>query len=1220
MSAETKTKKGLLPEVRLDSPDEDVNELKAATSEVLITRSENKAIESLQNILKTKKGSREESDLLYRLAELYMRRSKSGRFFDLQIAGKSKQLSTFPMPNEKGSDWIKKAIAIYTRLERDFKKYPEMDSVLFNNAFAHQQIGKIREAQNLFEKMVENYPKSALVPDSLVALGELYYDQRKFSVAMEFLTRLESHADSKVFPYGMYKLAWTHYNMSDTSKGVKRLLQVMDLSPLQEEGLVSKNKQNLRREALRDLTVFIGDSTPANELVMIFAKIAKGEEFGQAMTDLARMYEGHGRFKDMNVFIPEFIKRDPDNVYIVKAHLSLVAANESLKLRDQVIFHLKTVASLCQTDSAWRLKQKKEIPDESCSQGFRVTAKDVAEKWWEIWLKNKKHPEFTAYTEKALKIIIDHEEKSAPDLKTHYAYAELLFALDRFDEASEQYKMVGDQIKNEPKLEHDANYAALFAKEKSISRLGKEKSPLKEGERKELALNYIKKHPKTTQAPDVMLKLAVIYYEEANYEESQKWLKALLEGQFGKELQAKAEDLKLEIYNIKKDYVSIQNLAKKIISTTKDANRITNITRIQQEAGYAEIQDDIKNNKKSDGAEKLVRFSQEHASSKLAPDALWQAVSLYFSEISSTKGADTAVLFVSRYPNDSRSNDALKEASKTYAQNGYLIKAADTLKKIADLDKKEKSTNLELAADFYALEKNDKEARTIYNTLLNVGDAKSKSRLFLKILSTYSDKSGSEYQKLQSSVLALNIEPYATQILYDRLILLLETKKNTEAFDLAKKMMSRETTPLFKAKARIVQAKILEQELVRQSLKSSKEDRFALVLGLKTERLEKAQTAYLGASKMAADAQIQLAAFSGIDRCYADYVESLKAMQIPAGLSADDQKNLKSELDKIIAQLDSKRKDNAAQLKKLAKVQIIDATKTWNLQEVSTDQSLSPIAKYPAPSKLQAYLPANSETLFNKIKRIEGRTSTACVNKEITSDFKFHQALATCFWSKDIPEMEKIAYRLIESKDHKVMGLYYMSLVAELQKAFEKSLYFIELALKSQSEAPLFAYQKARMIYQVEGLESALPFFDKVLDMQMSSTETETFNGIKSYLEGDFETVVLKFSQFNAEEIYNLGVGPLLSESYAKKGQTDKALSVLNEMMAKGSSSLELMLQKARILETYKLAPLLAVDAYEKARQMTNEENLKNWLGRKVDLLKNQNKSRAARHSGRLYI
>ena len=1219
-TAETKAKKGLLPEVRLDSPNEDVNELKAATSEVLITRSENKAIESLQNILKTKKGSPQEADLLYRLAELYMRRSKSGRFFDLQIAGKSKQLSSFPMPNEKGADWIKKAMAIYSRLEIEFKKYPEMDSVLFNNAFAHQQVGKIKEAQTLYENMVTRFPKSALVPDCLVGLGELYYDQRKFSVAMEFLTRLEQHADSRVYPYGMYKLAWTHYNMSDTPKGVKRLLQVVELSPLSVEGENNKNKQNLRREALRDLTIFIGDSTPANELVMIFAKITKGEEFGQAMTDLARLYEGHGRFKDMNIFLPEFIKRDPDNVYLVKAHLSLVESNESLKLRDQVIEHLRTAAALCQTDSPWRLKQKREIPDESCSHGFKVTAKDIAEKWWEIWLKNKKHQEFTSLTEKALKIIIDHEEKETPDFKTHYAYAELLFALDRFDEASEQYKMVADGIKGDAKLEQDATYSALFAKEKSISKLGKEKSPLREGERKDLALNFVKKYPKSSQTPEVTMKLAVIYYEEANYNESQKWLKPSLEGQYGKDLQAKAEDLQLDIYNIKKDYVSIQILAKKVTDSSHDSNRVANMTRIEQEASYAEIQDDIKSNKKSDGAEKLVRFSKEHVKSKMAPDALWQAVSLYFSEVSSTKGADTAVLFANQFPNDSRSPDALKEAAKTYAQNGYLMKAADTLKRIAESDKKDKDTNFELAADFYALEKRDKEARSIYNSLISTADAKTKSRLYSKIISTYQEKAGPEFAKLQASVLALNIEPYATQILYDRLTQLLDSKKNPEAFELAKKIMSRDTTPLLKAKARLVQAKILEQELTHQSLKTSTEDRFALVLGMKTERLEKAQTAYLSASKMAADSQVQIEALSGIDRCYSDYVDSLKAIQVPAGMSPSDQQNLKNEMAKIVSQLDNKRKDNAIQLKKLAKVQVIDKNKTWNLTEMPANQSLSPVAHYPSLSQLKAYLPANSEMLFSQLRRLEGRTNTPCVSKDVSSGYKYHQAIATCFASKDIKEMEKIAYSLVESKDQKQIGFYYLGLVAELQGAFEKSLYFMELAIKSQNEAPLLAYQKARMVYQTEGLASALPFFDKVLDMQMSSTETETFIGIKSYLEGDFETAILKFSPLNADQMYNLGVGPLLSESYAQKGQTDKALNLLNQLIEKGANSLELVLEKARILETYKMAPLLAVEAYEKARQMTKEENLKNWLDRKLDLLKNQNKSRAARISGRLYI
>ncbi len=84
-SAQESTK-GLLPEVKLNSDNEDKNQETAFKSEVLITKAENKAIESLTQILKKKKGSPDEADLNYRLAEMYMRRAKSGRFFDLPDA------------------------------------------------------------------------------------------------------------------------------------------------------------------------------------------------------------------------------------------------------------------------------------------------------------------------------------------------------------------------------------------------------------------------------------------------------------------------------------------------------------------------------------------------------------------------------------------------------------------------------------------------------------------------------------------------------------------------------------------------------------------------------------------------------------------------------------------------------------------------------------------------------------------------------------------------------------------------------------------------------------------------------------------------------------------------------------------------------------------------------------------------------------------------------
>ena len=63
-----KNTKGLLPEVSLDSNNEDKNTEKAFQSELMITKAENKAIESLTRIITKKKGAPDEADLLFRLA------------------------------------------------------------------------------------------------------------------------------------------------------------------------------------------------------------------------------------------------------------------------------------------------------------------------------------------------------------------------------------------------------------------------------------------------------------------------------------------------------------------------------------------------------------------------------------------------------------------------------------------------------------------------------------------------------------------------------------------------------------------------------------------------------------------------------------------------------------------------------------------------------------------------------------------------------------------------------------------------------------------------------------------------------------------------------------------------------------------------------------------------------------------------------------------------
>ncbi|HWU42075.1 MAG TPA: hypothetical protein VN132_01515, partial [Bdellovibrio sp.] len=188
------------------------------------------------------------------------------------------------------------------------------------------------------------------------------------------------------------------------------------------------------------------------------------------------------------------------------------------------------------------------------------------------------------------------------------------------------------------------------------------------------------------------------------------------------------------------------------------------------------------------------------------------------------------------------------------------------------------------------------------------------------------------------------------------------------------------------------------------------------------------------------------------------------------------------------------------------------------------------------------------------------------------------------------------------------LGLFYASIGADSKGYAEKSMWMIEAALKMQPDAAPFVYQKARLVYKNDGLNASMQLFEKVLDMQMSSTEMQTFAGVKAFSEGDFKKAIEKFSALNKDQLYNFNIGVLMSDAYAQKGDVEKALSTVKDMLTIKKDNVDVLLEQAHILETYKGSPLLALDSYEKAMKASSQAELREWLGKKIQYLKTQNK------------
>lgn len=1187
--------KGTLPEVKLTSDNEEVNQSKSLKSELMITNAENKAIVALQKVIQKRKGTKEEPELLFRLAELYMRRAKSGRFFDLQgynlNANPADPKSDVPTPAKPKAalDALNNAMSIYNRIQTSFPKFPRIDEVLFNNALAHSQTNRMNVAKSHYSQLINEHPKSPLIPDALLEVGELEYQSQGFAKALDYFSRIEKYPNSKAYPYGLYKSAWCHYNLKQTELGIDKLVLVVQKNPPDE---TDQRKYNLRKEALRDLTVFVGENKAPNELYGFFKNLTTEAELGEVILNLAKLYEAHSRHKEISIFATEFIRRNGSDVHTPEIFVKLIDTNETLKSRELVISGLKEMATYCRTSTL-----------ENCPVQFRKISLEISKKWWEIWLKNKQNVEFSSLTERAFEILLEQEDPQKPDSVSRYAYSELLFQQNKFELAGKNYEMVSLNPALDKTRRHDSLYAALFCTEKILEKDSDKADPVLSQRQKELATRYVTEFPTGEHADALSFKLAFLAYKDQDIESALVQLLPFTNRTKNPELKVKAQDIILDIYNIKKDYPTIKKLAQEYMLSTTDAKRSASLKQIVEESHFSDLQKQSESAAPQERIAMLKSFSEQYKDSKLSKDASWQSISLAYSNGFDVMGADLSLDYARKYPDDKRNLDSIKEALKSYIDSGLLTKAISTIRDLARLEPTKGLAHLETSCDLLLVNSQLPEARGCYKGLFEKASKEKKRELLTKMVGTFKDnKSGTELASIEAQILSESIEPYATEILIRRARNLLESGKTSEAFSLALKINGRDVESDVRAEARLIQAQILEKEFVSQSLKA-KESRFALVLSLKTEKLDKAFTAYSAVVKMSKTAAIQAQALQGIDRIYSHFIEAVANMPIPDTLTAPDQDALRTELVKLTTPFVEKRTENIAKLRQVAKLSASESEEI-NWSEFSSEKTIEPRLRYPKAALFRPYFPTNLE-LSSDGSRLPANQMT-CEPQDLSAS-----SIGACIQARKLVDAEKMAYQLTQTKDQRAAGLFYLGQIADQKGEVDKATWMFNKALKLQPENSVITYGLAKVNYSVDGIDSALPLFEKIIDIKKNSPEMALLAGLKAFSDRDFLTVIEEFSRFSPEELYTYNIDEIYVESFAQKGDLKGAVQ-LAEKLVKGrdtkesrpDAAVEMLLQLARLHEQFAVNFEAAVPVYEKALAKSQSLEQKDWLKKKIGYLK----------------
>lgn len=891
-----------------------LNPKEELATEVLAAGNEQKAIEQLKILLKKYKGTPTEASLLFRLAELYMNKARSSRVFEMfqeEVAdGEDGSAASFIPKNVVGKEklFILEAVKVYEAIEETHPEFNQMDMVIYNNGYAHLQAEMKSGAELVFTRMLKNkrLRESPMIPDALLALGEIAFQANNFPKGLAFFELIRKYPDSKVYPYGIYKSSWCHYNMKSPENALSTMEEVVAIGHrVEKEG--SDLKLDIRKEALSDMALFYSEAMPSANAIPYFVKQAQNINPTPYLERLSKIYNKHGKIKDEEMILLGMIKEFPKNPRRPFFHKRLAETYDSQNRLKEAIINLVKFDRAC--DDVINSGEKFDDPEvEECKDTVDAYSIKVAKDWVKRWKKENSEKHAIA-AEQALRVHLREQEALASNAEARYVFSDVLFHLEKFTEASLEYEKVGKSIEDKDKA-HDARYAALVSHDKAVKNDWNDENEVR---LKVLAEEYLAQHPNGKHYLDVSFKVALLDYTKEKLDLALPRF-YLLGQRFPAEAKGqKSQDLYLDILNKKKDYIALQKGALEWKALEKDPKRKASLQVIFEQAYFSHVQVLVADLKYDEAITLYREFVLNHSDSALADEAQWNIVDLFFKK-EDFPGAATAYLdFYKKFPRHERAVEGLIRSADLYEQMAMPSQALEVTKILSTADAKNAGSWLLLSGDFYAASGKYYDAINEFKGIFTNPRYASQSNLSdfaaqaIDRVIFLSDQLGKEerYQTVLKDMASSNVQAISSPAISTYAESLYKLGENSQLAVWTNQGLKRNLLAEDRAKLNYYEGTLKEKSYLSMQINDSSMNTLTKDIDTKSKMLASVQASYQAATK-GGDAFTTVNSLVGLAGLYQGFVSSLTAIEGPSSFGEDEKMALQDELSNVVFPFEEK--------------------------------------------------------------------------------------------------------------------------------------------------------------------------------------------------------------------------------------------------------------------------------------------------------------------------
>ena len=677
------------------------------------------------------------ADVAFRLAEAYWQEAKWRYMQQLKVY--EKQLEAY----EKGLTKVKPkqpvedytiALQYYRRVLKEDPNYYRKDEVMYYLAKGALLESKLKHDPSLrregikeLRRLIQEFPKSRLVPKAYLALAETYFDHGEFTSAKAYYEKiLDNYPNSPMYNYVLYKLGWVYYNLDMYDKAIKKFQQVVESVSKQ------RSKIEFREQALNDLVVVYAELDDGwDRAKNYFFSVLPKKEAWKKLHALAEYYVGKEMIPQAVRAYREFIQEEKTTPQVLEYYKTIMSMYRNINDYDDAEKLLNEILQYFDKKGPWWTANKNRPKVLKACDDF------IEEHI--LWLATYYHEKAQKKNDKKLyaKAAEWYRKylKRFPNSKNAYVvnfyYAEILYSqMHDYAEAAKQYQLVIDRD-HTGKFVEDAALGLIYcydelmvqkglrkvaARGKKIQvvrikhKKGEEEKPIPKTPLADLEKKYVqaadqyvrlmenilkdpkkrKKHPNIGKhIPEFMFIAAQVFYKHGQFVEAVKRLKILFEYAPKSKFAAFGAFIIMDCYRRLKRWNKVEEWARKLIKahnfTVKSKKELEKLVAIAMTENARQL---AMERKYSEAIKEGLRVYREFRhDKKLAPKALFNVGALYEKMRDIRNAIRTYERVVRLYPHSDIAPEALFTIGLIYESQTKFKEAAKTFERMLKFKK-----------------------------------------------------------------------------------------------------------------------------------------------------------------------------------------------------------------------------------------------------------------------------------------------------------------------------------------------------------------------------------------------------------------------------------------------------------------------------------------------------------------------------------------------------